>query len=55
MNGDAKSRMTIWCLLTMAAVVLIILIAAVLFFEPAHGGGPLDKTDQSAPASRPAH
>jgi hypothetical protein len=48
MDGDVRRRMSVWCLLTFSSVVLVIIIGLALFFEPGHGGGPIDKGHGSA-------
>jgi hypothetical protein len=50
MDGDVKRRMSVWCLLTFTSVLLVIVIGLALFFEPGHGGGPIDKGHGSAPS-----
>jgi hypothetical protein len=49
MNADCKLRMGAWALLTLVGLVLAIALTSALFFEPAHGGGPLDKDTHAAP------
>jgi hypothetical protein len=54
MSGDTKRRMTLWCLLAGAAVLLVFLIGLMLFFEPGHGAGPLDKRHAAPINTHPA-
>jgi hypothetical protein len=51
MDGDVRRRMSVWCLLTFASVVLVIIIGLSLFFEPGHGGKLSTKvTDRCQPS-----
>jgi hypothetical protein len=52
MNADCKLRIGVWSLLTIVGLVLIIMIASALFFEPGHGGSPLNKGTRAAPNAK---
>jgi hypothetical protein len=52
MNADCKLRMGVWSLLTIVGLVLIIMIASALFFEPGHGGNLSNKSTHAAPNAK---
>jgi hypothetical protein len=52
MNTDCKLRMGTWALLTLVGLVLVIAITSALFFEPGHGGGPVNNGTHAAPDTK---